>query len=241
MMGFADMMNAETFGPLGDERYRAYAAHMQTCGRELLEATETTLTMAALLARPNHHDTTTSTLRDLVSQAWSETVHGRPNDACRLTTYLPENFTIKGDIPSIKQGIVALLGAAITRAGSRGPITITANGDHDRIDASISVQASPDSGAPSNGCRPATSACPAIEALKTTVSRTLFGLQGIPLVEAIDASGRWTASLSFEAAAQSDMFDESALSGYGKSDANHTVAYSAGFFAGGSLSESRSI
>ena len=71
MLGFADLMNAETFGPLGDERYRAYAAHMQTCGRELLSATETTLAMAALLTRPQHSELGSQRLNDLVLAAWA--------------------------------------------------------------------------------------------------------------------------------------------------------------------------
>ena len=237
MMGFADLMNAEVFGPLGNERYRAYAAHMQTCGRELLEATETTLTMAALLTRPHHHDTATRGLEDLVAEAWHETVRGRPEDAKRLTVGLAPSLTIKGDIPSIKQGLVTLLGVAISHLGSYGPISITASGSHGRINVAISVQASGGTSGAATGCRQATSGCPAIEALPTAISRTLFSLQGIPFVEMVDATGTWSASLSFEAAAQSDLFDEGGVPG----NRSRNGAYSAGFLTGGSLSASPSI
>jgi signal transduction histidine kinase len=241
MMGFADLMRAETFGPLGNERYRAYAAHMQTCGRELLEATETTLTMTTLLARPNHQDVGTRPLAELIGEAWNETLRGRAGgDRIYLAVDLPPGLTVRGDIPSISRGLVSLLGAAIARSGTSGPVSITASSVDGRVNTSISVQASYERRAATTGCRPATSACSVIEELPTTVSRILFSLQGIALVTTLDPVGTWTASVSLEAAAQSDLFEQGAPVAGDRSGVSQDRDYSAGFLAGGSLSGSLS-
>ena len=241
MMGFADLMRAEAFGPLGNDRYRAYAAHMQTCGHELLEATEITLTMTTLLARPNHQDIGTRPLADLIIEAWSGSLHARGGrDLLCLTVDLPSGLAVKGDIAAISRGLVSLLSAAIARSSGNGAVKVTANSVHGRIITSISVQALSGREVATTGCRPATSACSTIEALQTTVSRILFSLQGIELVETLDVSGKWTASVSLEAAAQSDLFEQGLPVAENKSSACHDRGYPAGFLAGGSLSTSLS-
>lgn len=208
MLGFADLMNAETFGPLGDERYRAYAAHMQTCGRELLSATETTLAMAALLTCPHPSEHVSSRLNNLVLAAWAANTSVHAAKGCTLELQLPDDVMVRGDAHAIQQGLINLLGAGIARAGVNGPITVHALICHGRINASISVLNEQHIRHATTGCRAVTSAWPSIEDLPITVSRTLFGLQGIPLVEATAASGQWTVSLSLEAASQADLFDE---------------------------------
>ncbi len=239
MMGFADMMQAETFGPLGDDRYRAYAAHMQTCGKELLEATQTTLNMATLLTRAGASNVSSQALETLVAAASLDTMQGRPHHR-RIECSFPAGLAIKGDMASVQQGLANLLSAAIALEGSTGPISIAASSSHGRVNASISVQAAVHPRAPTTGCRPATSVCPAIEALPISISRTLFNLQGIAFVQAIDACGRWTASLSFEAAYQSDLFDVRPQFSVAAPVSGRADTYSAGFLGGASLPASSS-
>ncbi len=240
MLGFADLMNAETFGPLGDERYRAYAAHMQTCGRELLRATETTLAMAALLTRPHPSEHVSSRLKDLVLAAWADATNLHTGNGCTLALQLPDDMMVRGDAHAIQQGLINLLGAAIARAGASAPVSVQAIISHGRINTSISVLNGQSLRPATTGCRALTSAWPNIEDMPIAVSRTLFGLQGIPLVEAMATSGQWSVSLSLEAASQADLFDE--RRSLEQNVVPKRCAYhSTDFFGVTSLSSSRSV
>lgn len=54
VVGFADMMNREMLGPVGNERYREYAGHIARSAERFQAATEKTLAVTELLtAQPN--------------------------------------------------------------------------------------------------------------------------------------------------------------------------------------------
>ena len=52
VIGFSELMRNEIHGPVGNERYREYIEHIGQSGEQLLKATEDTLTMTSLIARP---------------------------------------------------------------------------------------------------------------------------------------------------------------------------------------------
>lgn len=66
VVGFADMMHREVLGPVGNDRYREYAAHIAESAERFQIATEKTLAVAELLAAPRNLNRTTIELEPLV-------------------------------------------------------------------------------------------------------------------------------------------------------------------------------
>jgi signal transduction histidine kinase len=61
VIGFSEMMHREVLGPVGNERYREYAAHIRKSAEHFQSAAEKTLAVTQLLASPPRY------LRDQVS------------------------------------------------------------------------------------------------------------------------------------------------------------------------------
>ncbi len=212
IIGFADLMKAEAFGPLGNDRYRAYADHMQTCGHELLRATESTLAMASLLANPaDGGGGDVIDLDMLVNEAWQATNRNDADKCVSLTLTLEPDLRVRGNFPALRQSLVNLLGLACERRGEGCHVQFGANRSHGRVLAWISV-----SGgnchqlAPRTGCRPRSSGAGEVDELAIGMSRTLLGLHGVPLVETCNRPGEWTITMSLEDAAQADFFEQPA-------------------------------
>lgn len=53
IIGFSDMMQQQLHGPLGSDRYHAYAEHIRESGKSLLTAIESTLAVTQTLAKKN--------------------------------------------------------------------------------------------------------------------------------------------------------------------------------------------
>jgi signal transduction histidine kinase len=208
IIGFADLMKSEAFGPIDNDRYRNYVAHMQSCGHDLLRATESTLAMTAILSNPAPGRPETFKLAVLVQDAWLIATAGRSVAPPALRITIGSDVDARADYAGMRQSLINLLGAACDRCHSGSELEFTARSSHGRIEASLSVsKRNPDYSPARTGCRPATSAAVTIEDLPITLSRTLLGLQGIPLVVTTDTPGQWVVALSIEDAVQTDFFD----------------------------------
>jgi signal transduction histidine kinase len=209
LLGFADLMHAETFGPLGHERYRTYVSHMQSCGHDMLRATESTLAMAELLSSPGLAGTQAINLSALIEGAWTKVAGTGLRAAPALTMLVARELRVCGDVSALRQSLVNLLEAALMRTGDGGRIECGARCSDGRVQAWISVTGRRGQLATATtGCRPPTSACSAVDDLPISVSRKLLGLQGVPLVIATDEADKWIVTLSLEDATQSDFFTD---------------------------------
>lgn len=207
IIGFADLMKAEAFGPLGNDRYRAYAAHMQTCGHDLLRATESTLAMASLLANPTGDRGEVIDLGDLAAEAWRAATPANTGTVANLALALDPEIHIRGNLPALRQSLVGLLGLACERSSTDSRIEFGARRSHGRVQAWISVTGGqPSSLPPRTGCR-SRNAATGVDELAIGVSRTLLGVYGIPLVETCNRPGAWIITMSLEDAAQADFFE----------------------------------
>jgi hypothetical protein len=236
LIGFADLMHAETFGPLGHERYRAYADHMRSCGHDLLRATESTLAMTELLSAPTLGGHRTVDLGTIASDAWaaSRLTGDLPGSSVRLV--MPDGLRIRADMPALRQALVNLFGAAAARSSNGDCIEFGARACYGRVQAWITVvRRAGGPTAATTGCRPPTSTSPAIDDLNLSVSRRLLGLQGIPMVIATDSQSAWTVTFSLEDATQSDFFDQRPMTA-----APEQADHSAVFLGAPSPSPSRS-
>lgn len=208
MMGFADMMQAETFGPLGNERYRSYAAHMQSCGQELLRATESTLVIAELLSNPVRGAVLPIDLDVAIDCARAASIAEPAHDACRFKVVGPCNLRVRAEDAVLRHSLTHLFATARGRSGPGGLIEIHVQRCHGRVQMWISTSVDAAAGPrATTSCRPRTSAASSVDELPIGLARRLLGLQGIPLTVVTDTSSTWTVTLSLEDAAQSDFFD----------------------------------
>ncbi len=212
LLGFSDLMKSETFGPLGNDRYRAYAAHMHSCGLDLLKATESTLAMTALLTNPALSNRDSARVIGLVDEAWAAAAIGFADHPVGIRTSISADAVVRGDGNGMHQGLVQLLCAARLRTMHGCNVEITANDSHGRVQLRIATRTAPElKPIADTNCRNRTSAWCAIDDLPLSLARTIFALQGLMLTESIDIDGRWTAVVNFEDANQSDFFELPAI------------------------------
>ncbi|MEM9030075.1 MAG: histidine kinase dimerization/phospho-acceptor domain-containing protein [Pseudomonadota bacterium] len=82
VIGFSDIMRHELHGPMGHDRYREYAKHIEQSGRALLEATESALTVTHLMARPTQ---TTDAFAELGDALRSAAISGHALHRLQMT------------------------------------------------------------------------------------------------------------------------------------------------------------
>lgn len=122
VIGFSDLMKQEVYGPIGNDRYREYASHIEQSGQALLAATEDALAVTTLMARPSHRAGTTVDLLDVLDALDLETIADGQHD-CRDHRH-SANIAIRGETAVLRQAITRC--AAIVRARSQSTAHIRA-------------------------------------------------------------------------------------------------------------------
>ena len=193
VIGFSDLMEREIFGPLGNERYADYAAHIKGSGEALLKSAEDTLALSALMAAPLALERPqVSDLGALVAEAWRQV----EAVAARRDITLTMGYTtaeIVGDMRACRQVLLNILSEAVQRAAPGSEISVTAMTDADHVRLVIEAgQTAPGGrdGGPS---------------LPVCVARTLLERLGTTL--AIHDAGRsWQAVTILDRSVQDDFF-----------------------------------
>lgn len=204
IMGFAELMKAETFGPLGNERYLAYVTHMQSCGHDLLRATECTLAMASVLANPAESRGDVIDLARTAEEACLVAA-GYPGRDAPVTLSVDRGIEVRSNAQALQQCLIDLLRIVRDRSTAASRIEIAAARSHGRVDVSIRTTAVDQASlAPRTGCRH--SATASVDELAIGTSRAVLGLYGVPVVEMRDLAGNWSITLTLEDAAQADFF-----------------------------------
>jgi signal transduction histidine kinase len=102
VIGFADLMDAETFGPVGHPRYREYLAHIRSSGAHLLASAETTLTIAELLSGSRAAPARSAVrLADVARESWNG------DSVCAL-----EGLEVLSDRATLVRALTGLTGGA---------------------------------------------------------------------------------------------------------------------------------
>jgi signal transduction histidine kinase len=196
VIGFSDLMERELFGPLGNAKYRDYAAHIKDSGDALLRSAEDTLALSSLLAtQPDDRRVQSTALSSLVRDAWFtvETQADRRGVTLEYTNF--DKLEVAGNRRGLRQALANVMQEAVHRAtpSSTVAITTTVQGDTVRIDmrAAITERAR-------YPHHPTTAIC---------VARALLELQNTALWTADHLGGcGWTASTVLELTVQSDFF-----------------------------------
>jgi signal transduction histidine kinase len=195
IIGFADLMAKEIFGPLGHPRYREYLDHIRDSSRDLLKSSEDTLALAQLLADPTTpEDAATIGLERLAAEAW-ETIAARAAERNITVAFdIDPEVEVQGDRRALRQSVASILSSAIDSAQACAVIRVTAEPGVERVRFEVRLSA--------NAMR--LDACH--ETLGLAIARTLLDLQGTTLVHMAHTLLGWRATTWLEVAAQADFF-----------------------------------
>ncbi|MFY8107013.1 MAG: ATP-binding protein [Elstera sp.] len=132
ILGFSEVLKSEMFGPLGSDRYRAYAGDVFTSGTHLLEIINDILDLSKvaagkfeLMEQPFDVDHTIDSCAQLMRERATSAKLALHTD---VPAHLPQLF---GDELRIKQVIINLLGNAIKFTMPGGQVWVAARGRED--------------------------------------------------------------------------------------------------------------
>ena len=136
--GFSEIMAGEMFGPLGDARYKGYAADILKSGQHLLSLINDILDMAKIEAGKLTLHYETVSLREVVDDA-ARLMRGRVEEAgLKLLVDAPELPNIEADHRGLKQVILNLLSNAVKFTPEGGDIVVAlSREDDDRVRVAV--------------------------------------------------------------------------------------------------------
>ncbi|WP_372706229.1 ATP-binding protein [Brevundimonas sp.] len=136
--GFSEIMAGEMFGPLGDPKYKGYAADILKSGQHLLSLINDILDMAKIEAGKLtlHYDTVS--LKEVVDDA-VRLMRGRVEESgLKLIVDAPDLPDIEADYRGIKQVILNLLSNAVKFTPQGGYIVVAlSREDDDRVRVAV--------------------------------------------------------------------------------------------------------
>lgn len=204
VIGFSDLMSAETFGPVGHPRYREYADHIRDSGRMLLKSAEDTLALTSLLAsaRSEGSNGLAFDVTWLAHNAWSFFADEAANRNVCLDVRAAAGTEVLGERGPLRQVLINLFNEALARVADNGTVVLYAATDGGLVHVEIAVEA---------GARPSNAIG---NSLAVCLAQRLLELQGATLIEADGrAAGTWRAAMALDRAAQADLFARPTLRG----------------------------
>ncbi|HYD28945.1 ATP-binding protein [Brevundimonas sp.] len=136
--GFSEIMAGEMFGPLGDARYKGYAADILRSGQHLLSLINDILDMAKIEAGKLTLHYEEVSLKEIVDDA-ARLMRGRVEEAgLKLLVDAPELPTIEADHRGLKQVVLNLLSNAVKFTPEGGDIVVAlSREDDDRVRVAV--------------------------------------------------------------------------------------------------------
>lgn len=134
--GFSEIMAAEMFGPLGDRRYKGYAADIHQSGQHLLSLINDILDMAKIEAGKLTLHYEAVSLNALCNDA-IRLMRGKAMEAgLTLGLVAPDTLQVEADHRGLKQVMLNLISNAVKFTPEGGAVTVTVaahDADHVRI------------------------------------------------------------------------------------------------------------
>jgi two-component system cell cycle sensor histidine kinase PleC len=136
--GFSEIMAGEMFGPLGDARYKGYAADILKSGQHLLSLINDILDMAKIEAGKLTLHYEAVSLKEIVDDA-TRLMRGRIEEAgLKLLVDAPDLPTIEADHRGLKQVVLNLLSNAVKFTPEGGDIVVAlSREDDDRVRVAV--------------------------------------------------------------------------------------------------------
>jgi signal transduction histidine kinase len=138
VIGFAELMHIETYGPLGDPHYSEYTGMIQSAGRHLLDLINDILDMSKIEAGKMELDRDTITIHTLVGDCMalmSERAHQGHIDLSTDLAGAPATFV--ADKRAMKQILLNLLSNAVKFTPEGGKVSVRARTSGGRLVISV--------------------------------------------------------------------------------------------------------
>ena len=135
IIGFADMMREERFGPLGSERYRGYARDIVTSGRHVLDIINDLLDISKIEAGEMSLDFASVGLNTVVTETVAMSQPQANGERIVIRTSLAANLPdVVADERSMRQVLLNLLANALAFTNAGGQVVVsTAYDDEDVV------------------------------------------------------------------------------------------------------------
>jgi signal transduction histidine kinase len=138
VIGFAEMMSSEMFGPLGDAHYREYTKVIQSAGRHLLDLINDILDMSKIEAGKHEIHREKLNVADIARDGLVLMTENASSAGVRLISdFPPDALTIDADKRAMKQILLNLLSNAIKFTPFGGEVTAKAERRDGRIILSV--------------------------------------------------------------------------------------------------------
>ncbi|MCC0028775.1 MAG: PAS domain S-box protein [Brucellaceae bacterium] len=130
IIGFSEIMLAESYGPIGNERYRDYLADINTSGNHVLQIINDLLDISKIEAGQQDLDYEAVPLNDVISECVSIMQPAANRERVIVRTSLsPSVPDVVADLRSMRQIVLNLLSNAIRYTQSGGQIIVSTTYD----------------------------------------------------------------------------------------------------------------
>lgn len=130
IIGFSEIMLAESYGPIGNERYRDYLADINTSGNHVLQIINDLLDISKIEAGQQDLDYEAVPLNDVISECVSIMQPAANRERVIVRTSLsPSVPEVVADLRSMRQIVLNLLSNAIRYTQSGGQIIVSTTYD----------------------------------------------------------------------------------------------------------------
>ena len=124
IIGFSEMMMAEVFGPIGSERYKAYAGDIRSSGQHLLDVISDVLEMARLDSGRVHLERSLFTVNEAVEEAVARYKSVAIDKRVTLLSEADPGILIDADRPALVKVLSNLLANAVRYTAEGGKVTV---------------------------------------------------------------------------------------------------------------------
>ncbi len=125
IIGFADVLRREIFGPIGHDRYRAYAEDIHDSGRHLLQLVNNTLDLSKIEAGVVELHESEIPMEAVVRSSVALMRDNAQNAKIQLVVDLPDDLPLlRGDETKVKQILLNMLSNAVKYTLPGGSITV---------------------------------------------------------------------------------------------------------------------
>jgi PAS domain S-box-containing protein len=138
VIGFAQLLEQQRFGPIGDEKYREYIGHIRESGEHLLAMINDILDLSRVESGHSPLNESAIDLDDLVRRTVALMEAKARDGGLRLEIDLPDHLPrLRGDERAIKQILLNLLANAVKFTPAGGDIRVAVGRVEDTLELSV--------------------------------------------------------------------------------------------------------
>jgi two-component system cell cycle sensor histidine kinase PleC len=133
IIGFSQLMEGETFGPLGSEKYRDYCSHILVSGQYLLNVISDVLDMSRLESGGVLLKPTSFKVEKAINKAVLDVAQAAREKRVRIDVEANGGETLDADLAAVERILATLLRNALKFSPEGGVVTIGAQGFTDQV------------------------------------------------------------------------------------------------------------